>query len=199
MSIQEMLAILAEQGENLSPEDRAMLEDLVAKYAEAPDTDPEHEAQETPETEAKEHETGMELGEPLGEVAPEDEQTSEEPETPENPVDPTITPEAPVPPVEQGETPVETPVTETPMEAPVPEQATTPDPMQMLLQEINSLRTEIQGIKDALSQVSVREPVEEEEEMSKDDFGEKGQSGPGQPQQANVMDQLIRKMGGMAR
>jgi len=74
MDIKQLLATLLAHAEELQSQDVDLLKDVFEAYefepieVEEPDMSPEHEAQETPETEVLEQETGVELGEPLGEV-----------------------------------------------------------------------------------------------------------------------------------
>lgn len=180
MDIKQILAALLANADKIQPQDAELLTDLASSYeleVEAPEQDPAHEAQETPTTEQLEHETNVELGEPLGEVQEGQEQG-----------------EGQVPP--QGEVPVVEPIVEEPQVE--VQQEVAPDPMQSVLSEITSLRTEIEALKSALSKVALTEEVKEDED--KEDVGAMGKSTNGIPanKPSDVQEQLLRKFGGRA-
>lgn len=111
MPQEDLLARLIAKIGKVSDEDAESITALAKKYGvdiekEAPEPDPQHEAQESQETEDAEHQEGQELGEATGEVnenageeagEPEKEdQTQEGTQAVENPVIPTVPQEQPI-------------------------------------------------------------------------------------------------------
>lgn len=187
MDIKQILATLLANADSIQDQDVGLLADMLGSYqfeGEPAEQDPEHEAQESPEVEALEQESGVELGEPLGEV-------QEEP-IPQGEVPPAVE-EVPAeqPSVEQGAVVEGEPIVE--------DQAiATPDPMEAVLSEIQSLRSEIDALKTSLSKVAVREEVGEDDE-EETEIGARSKPANARVKDNDVQEALLAKFGGRAR
>jgi hypothetical protein len=95
-------------------------------------------------------------------------------------------------------------------EVPVEEIMPEPDPaeeVKMMVADLGSqlaaLKSEIEALKSTLEQVAVREPVSEEEvnaiEASKNNIGQRTKGQPSNVPDRNVMNDLIKKLGGMSK
>lgn len=213
MDLKQLLATLLAHADEIQDQDAELIGDLVASYKfdpvemEEPDTEPEHEAQETPGTEALEHKTGVELGEPLGEVSEEVEegQPGEVPGGVEQPQPDMAMATEPAEQPQEGD-PLEQILGivegqgEMPMEMAQPTEPVV-DPLAGITQQIDGLKGEIQALKSLLEKVAIRTPISEEEaekEEKDENFGAKPQQGQPRPKEFDAKEQLIRKLGGLA-
>lgn len=105
--------------------------------------------------------------------------------------------------------PTEPVVEETPV-LPVEEIMPEPNPaeeVKMMVADLGSqlaaLKSEIESLKSTLEQVAVREPVTEQEanmiEASKNNIGQRIKGQPSNVPDRNVMNDLIKKLGGLAK
>lgn len=211
MDIKQLLATLLAHADEIQSQDADLLKDVFEAYgfepveAEEPDQDPEHEAQESPETEALEQETDVELGEPLGEVK-EESAPAEAPVAPEAPVTPDAKApvDAPVAPTEEvaekAPEGMEVPPVMDELTQEVPVEEPQEDPLEGVTAELSSLRSEIEALKSLLEKVAVRTPVTEEEAEEEDvKVGAKGKQGMPMPKEPDVQNELVKKLGGYAR
>jgi len=128
------------------------------------------------------------------------------------PVEAVQTEQAPALPVE-GEAPAEVVEAETepaPVAPAQPEmmpKASPQDEVKMMVSELGSqlaaLKTEIEALKSTLEQVAVREPVTEQEvnmmEAKKQNVGQRIKGQPANIPDKNVMNDLIKKLGGLSK
>ena len=128
------------------------------------------------------------------------------------PVEAVQTEQAPALPVE-GEAPAEVVEAETepaPVAPAQPEmmpKASPQDEVKMMVSDLGSqlaaLKTEIEALKSTLEQVAVREPVTEQEvnmmEAQKQNVGQRIKGQPANIPDKNVMNDLIKKLGGLSK